>query len=497
MRVDFHGLTDVGRVRQNNEDAFVIDGQDMLGIVCDGMGGHAKGEVASALATETLAGLLKHGQERTLASALPANPGMSPAARNLVAAIRLANQRILAMAGSGADQRGMGTTVAVMQFAADGIVSIANVGDSRVYRLRGDVLLQLTRDHTYLSDLIEDKEISAEEAKTFRQKNVLSRALGTAPTVKVDVRSDAVQAGDIFLTCSDGLYGALDDEMIAGILHSSRDDLTVAAQTLIDEANRKGGPDNVTVVVAAVRDVPSTTSIQPVKLELQDSEAELPRREKALRRVFPMPRPQESRKVTMLVAAGAALVIVVAAALLLTAHKHGVKPTLRPSVLVVQIQPPGLSSTAIVALNRRSIQLAGEVLGPDTVPETLTVEVPGYVKSMQPVSPHGDTTTVFVALQPEAAVGLRYDNPPPEDHVTLFWKKEGGVWRETTLATRPLVANDPVLFPLEGAGTYTFRLTAAGKDIVPATVKFVRVGQIVSIAPDNPTGSVKVEGHNR
>ena len=167
MRVDFHGLTDVGRVRQNNEDAFVIAGQDMLGIVCDGMGGHAKGEVASALATETLAGLLKHGQERTLASALPANPGMSPAARNLVAAIRLANQRILAMAGSGADQRGMGTTVAVMQFAADGIVSIAYVGDSRVYRLRGDVLPQLTRDHTYLSDLIEDKEISAEEAKTY------------------------------------------------------------------------------------------------------------------------------------------------------------------------------------------------------------------------------------------------------------------------------------------------------------------------------------------
>jgi len=491
--VELRGLTDIGRVRQNNEDTVVVDETAMMGIVCDGAGGHNAGEVASALASETLSRLLKRGSGKTLSTALPANPELTPAARNLVAAVRLANQRILAMASASAERRDMATTVAAMQFTADGTVNVANVGDSRVYRLRDGVLHQLTRDHTYLSDLLEDKEISPEEARTFRQKNLLTRALGTSPTVKVDVRSDAALAGDVYLVCSDGLYGPVDDESIAGILHSNREDPAIAAQMLVDEANRNGGPDNVTVVAAAVRDAPPATGVQPVKLEVPDNEAELPRREKALRRAFPMPRNPESKRVVMLVGAGIALVLIAVALLLVIRPKPAAKREFRPSYVTVVIQPAELSGAAEVALSGRPIALAGTKLDSGCSSETLTVELAGYRKFSQVVSAQGCTTSIVARLQPEATVGIRYDNHPAEDQVTLRWKKVNGAWRETTFATRDLVTVELTSFPLEGAGTYTFRLSAGGRDLVSPTTRSVGVGKVVGFVPDNPAGIMKIE----
>lgn len=281
MIVRVAGRTDKGCVRQNNEDAFAVSREAGLLVLCDGTGGHSAGEVASTLAVETVARLLLPDNRRALLAARPAIDGLTGEAAELVAAVRLANQRILADSSSKPERQGMVTTLSALKFGADGIVNLISVGDSRVYRWRAGVLSQLTRDHTYLNELLEDKELSAEEARTFKQKNVLTRALGSAPTAKVDVRVEAPTAGDIYLICSDGLYGPLADEVIARILSSDADDPDRAAADLIDAAKRAGGPDNITVTLAVVSDV-QAPPVATLKLEVPDDNPNFAAREKAL-----------------------------------------------------------------------------------------------------------------------------------------------------------------------------------------------------------------------
>jgi PPM family protein phosphatase len=493
MRVEFRGLTDVGRVRKNNEDAFLIDEGMMLGVVCDGMGGHSSGEVASAMAVDTLSVLLKLGQERWLSRALPGRPGLPATAANLVAATRMANQRIYINSAAHAAQRGMGTTMAAIAFSRDGSVSVANVGDSRVYRLRGGELHQLTRDHTYLAELLEDKELSAEEAKTFKQKSSLSRALGTSATVAVDVRVDTVKDGDVYLVCSDGLHGALDDDTLVAILQANRRDMTMAAHMLVDEANRCGGPDNVTVVVALVDDAPSgSTALE--KVEFADDPADLARRERALRHVFDIPADKGSFGTVLVVAIASVLVIAaLVAALMLSRKRQGGRTVPKAGYLTITINPSSISDITTVLLNgRRLDRLVGVMMSFDSLPDTLIVSAPNYISETLLVVPDADTTKRNVTLTPDTRVGLRLDNKVKYDTVVLWVVSEEGFNLSETLATSGLVSNDLIEFPLRGPGIYTFRVLAGGKDVVPLVRKMVGHLQMISIVPDNPEVSGRV-----
>jgi serine/threonine protein phosphatase PrpC len=223
------GLSDPGRRRRRNEDAYVVS--PPLFAVADGMGGAQAGELASRMAVEAMgeeAGT--RGEER------------------VTTLIREANRRIFARSSEDAAASGMGTTMTAALVGDDGVVTIGHVGDSRAYLLREGRLEQLTEDHSLVAELVRTGKLSAEEAERHPQRSVITRALGTDPEVDVDTFTVDAQAGDLFLLCSDGLTTMVDDEEILRTVEGSRDDLEHAAQVLVRTANRGGGEDNITVV---------------------------------------------------------------------------------------------------------------------------------------------------------------------------------------------------------------------------------------------------------
>jgi serine/threonine protein phosphatase PrpC len=228
--------SDPGRVRQNNEDAALV--RDDLGVfaVADGMGGHAAGEVASHLAIETLA-----------ACVLEADSGFGTA--ELGQAFERANRAILERSVTEPATRGMGTTLSVLANNEEhqGVL-LAHIGDSRLYRWRGGRLDRLTRDHTWVQEHIDAGVLTPEQARNHPFSSVLTRVLGTTDTAAPDIERIPVEAGDLFLLCSDGLTGMIEETTIAAILATG---LTIeqAAQALIDAANAAGGADNITVVL--------------------------------------------------------------------------------------------------------------------------------------------------------------------------------------------------------------------------------------------------------
>ncbi len=232
--------TDVGLVRSVNQDSlFVAEG---LFVVADGMGGHQGGEVASQVATQTLGGTIE-GDEGELTSG-----------RELIERIQNANEAILAQGSADSSLRGMGTTVsaiAVLDGFHGAILGVANVGDSRVYRLRDGSLEQITEDHSLVAELVRDGRLSEEEAEHHPRKNVLTRALGITSPVEVDLFEHEVVAGDRFLICSDGLTNEVAHDDIAATLGSD-DSLDDLAQRLVEMANDGGGRDNTTVVLVDV-----------------------------------------------------------------------------------------------------------------------------------------------------------------------------------------------------------------------------------------------------
>lgn len=249
MRVRFAGETDVGKTRDHNEDYFYIPTEERFGIVADGMGGHASGEVASKMAVETVVeyfeNTAKH-QEVTW----PYKMGHGRMNQNrLRTSIMLANQKIYEAAQDDAACRGMGTTIVSILFDED-YALLAHVGDSRIYRIRESGIVQLTEDHSMLNDYAKMKGISLEEAEaTLHQGNVVSRALGMKPVVKVDILRINPGLGDIFLLCTDGLTDLCPDEQIYQLVMSERK-LDNVCDHLIDAANDAGGKDNITVVLA-------------------------------------------------------------------------------------------------------------------------------------------------------------------------------------------------------------------------------------------------------
>jgi protein phosphatase len=247
--VEYAGDTNVGMKRNHNEDFFSVFEDESLYIVADGMGGHASGEVASKMAVETL---------REFFSATSADPEVTWPYKmdrsrgyeenRLITGVKLANLRIYEAAQREPKYRGMGTTVCVL-FFVEGGAYIGHVGDSRVYRIRGGKMTQLTEDHSLLNDYIKMKKLTEWEIQNFPHKNVIVRALGMKETVKVDTFFETPEPGDQFLLCSDGLSGMIDDPQILDIVTASQD-LKVAVGNLISRANENGGVDNVSVILA-------------------------------------------------------------------------------------------------------------------------------------------------------------------------------------------------------------------------------------------------------
>jgi serine/threonine protein phosphatase PrpC len=248
MKIRYAAKTDVGMKRTHNEDYFSLMEDEQLFIVADGMGGHSSGEVASRLAAETVSEFYQRTKDEEATWPYKMDRNLSYIENRLVCGIKLANYKIYEAASKDIRFKGMGTTIVTCLINGDKIY-IAHVGDSRCYRLRNSGLEQITRDHSLLEDYKDAKpDMTAEEERNFPHKNVITRALGMRDTVQVDIRTDEVMDGDIFLLCSDGLSGMVADDHLKQILQSG-EDLEKAVAELVDQANRAGGTDNITTLV--------------------------------------------------------------------------------------------------------------------------------------------------------------------------------------------------------------------------------------------------------
>lgn len=243
--------TDTGKVRDHNEDSIGSDPEAGLYVLADGMGGYNAGEVASGIAVKTVMGLVRDAcSVQALELADPAT-GKSRPAIILRDSIMRANKLIHQTSKTQVQCEGMGTTVVACLFH-DNRVSIAHVGDSRVYRLRGEQFTQLTQDHSLLQELVARGFYTPEEAARSTNKNYVTRALGVDPTVEVDVQDFPAQPGDCLLLCSDGLSDMVADEDMQLTLHTFGHDLAVAGRQLVKLANEQGGRDNISVMLIRV-----------------------------------------------------------------------------------------------------------------------------------------------------------------------------------------------------------------------------------------------------
>lgn len=244
-------LTDVGRVRDNNEDSIAEDGDIGLLILADGMGGYNAGEIASGIATATVLDVVRREWPRLKHGQVDGDSGYSVESLLLRQALENAHTTIYQVAQSQPQCAGMGTTAVVCALHDDRL-SIAYAGDSRLYRLRGGKLEQITRDHSLVEELVARGHYSREDALQLVRRNIVTRALGVEPTVEVDLIEEGVEPGDIVLLCSDGLTDMVDDETIRLTLVQFADNLNTAAEMLVRKANEHGGRDNVSVVLARV-----------------------------------------------------------------------------------------------------------------------------------------------------------------------------------------------------------------------------------------------------
>lgn len=235
LQVSAYGLSDKGRLRDKNEDAMAVEPSGAVIMVADGMGGAPAGEVASSLAVQEVCRGFHEGQ-------------------GVREAILRANRRVMEMASSGEDLAGMGTTLTALRMdVGTGSFELGHVGDSRAYRLNGDRFSQLTRDQTVVEEMVEAGTLSRSEARDHYLGHILSQALGTQPSPEVQVLLGVAEEGDRFLLCTDGLVRVMEDEDLEGwVLRSREEDLEDLVQAWVEEANRRGAPDNVTIALLAV-----------------------------------------------------------------------------------------------------------------------------------------------------------------------------------------------------------------------------------------------------
>lgn len=234
-------------VRANNEDEFYLDEKLGLLVVADGMGGHASGEIASKLAVNVIRDYFQ-GPQKLIGNS---NPAYSLATNKLNCAIRLANQAVYEVAQSSPVLKGMGTTVVAVLLTGNKL-SIAHIGDSRAYLIRAGLVDQLTDDHSMVNEQVRRDIITREEAAQSEMKNILTKALGIRAEMEADLDELTILGDDIIFLCSDGLSNMVADEDMMDII-SLAENPGHACDSLIKAANRKGGKDNITVVIGYVR----------------------------------------------------------------------------------------------------------------------------------------------------------------------------------------------------------------------------------------------------
>ncbi len=252
-KIIFAELTDTGRVRDHNEDAIGTNPDVGLMVLADGMGGYNAGEVASGIAVQIVTELASEAAMREELNDIDPHSGLMRQSIILRDAVYRSNKIIFQTAQSQTHCEGMGTTIVACMFY-DNKVSIAHVGDSRAYRLRGGQLDQMTLDHSLLQELVDRGFYSEEEAQRSTNRNYVTRALGVEPTVEVEVHEYDVLPDDVYLLCSDGLPDMVEDDDIHLTISTFNASLDVVGQQLIDLANDHGGRDNVSVMLAQVKE---------------------------------------------------------------------------------------------------------------------------------------------------------------------------------------------------------------------------------------------------
>ena len=251
--IEAYGQTDVGRKRKLNEDSFLVNSEIGLYSVCDGMGGHNAGEVASKMAVESIAAFIeKSHREKEITWPYGLDVNLSFDGNRLKTAVKLANRKVFKAADNREDYTGMGTT-AVAALSSEGVLTIGSAGDSRCYLLREGALTQLTRDDSWVSAAWAEGILSASEIDKHPLRNVITKAVGAKDSLDLDIVEHRFQNGDVALICSDGLHSMISDADILKQLTPMPDSLQEAAQKLIDAANEAGGKDNVSVVLLRYR----------------------------------------------------------------------------------------------------------------------------------------------------------------------------------------------------------------------------------------------------
>ena len=249
LRTTAHGATDTGLKRMTNEDAFLVDDSFGLYVVADGMGGHPAGEIASQEAIETIFGMVKQGLRALPQLAGELNDDRARAACRLIeGAVQAATYMVFAMGDLDRDKTGMGTTISAL-LALGGYAVTAQVGDSRIYHVHQQKVVQITEDHTLISWQLKQGFITPEDAEKSPHRNVITRAVGDHEYVEVDTGLLSLVGGDRFLLCSDGLHGYLHEPEISHIISLG---CRPAVHRFIELANDRGGMDNITAIVVEV-----------------------------------------------------------------------------------------------------------------------------------------------------------------------------------------------------------------------------------------------------
>ncbi|MCK5263110.1 MAG: serine/threonine-protein phosphatase, partial [Gammaproteobacteria bacterium] len=232
-KIEIAGITDVGSVRDHNEDAISTETSLGLAILADGMGGHRGGEVASAITVSTVYDTISERIKTIDENAIDEKTGYSMESITVHDAIKLANNNVFDSSNENEQYRGMGTTVVVVLFY-DNRFTVAHVGDSRLYRIRDGVLEQVTRDHSLMQELVDRGFYTPEQARKSLNKNLVTRAIGIEEKVRIDIQEDVAQIGDIYLLCSDGLSDMIEDDLIHETIKRNTDNLEKAATELIE-----------------------------------------------------------------------------------------------------------------------------------------------------------------------------------------------------------------------------------------------------------------------
>ena len=252
MRSSAAGASDVGMQREHNEDSFAILDEQGLYVVADGMGGHRAGDVASRLATESIIEFFRATASDDVTWPFHFDARLSDEENRLLTGIRIANRQIYERSTRSRECHGMGTTVVGALYSRKKQrIYIGHVGDSRAYRVRAGVIEQMTRDHSLLNDYLLAMPELTEEQRSELPKNVITRALGMQDHVAVDIQHNEVQPGDVYVLCSDGLNGMVEDSEILEVVGAT-DDLSEVCTRLIALANEHGGEDNITALVVRI-----------------------------------------------------------------------------------------------------------------------------------------------------------------------------------------------------------------------------------------------------